>query len=63
MNNPLVFLQDIIRRGARLVGWEIGEAIEGVMWTSASVIWFYTARWLFKYRSITSAKTAPNAVE
>jgi hypothetical protein len=33
MNNPLVFLQDIIRRGARLVGWEIGEAIEGVMWT------------------------------
>jgi hypothetical protein len=26
-------LQDIVRRGARMVGWEIGEAIEGVMWT------------------------------
>ena len=33
MNNPMNFLQDIIRRGAHLVGWEIGEAIEGVMWT------------------------------
>jgi len=26
-------LQDIVRRSARMVGWEIGEAIEGVMWT------------------------------
>ena len=33
MNNPLYFLQDVIRRAARLIGWEIGEAIEGVMWT------------------------------
>ena len=33
MNNPMYFLQDIVRRGARMVGWEIGEAIEGVMWS------------------------------
>ena len=33
MNNPMYSLQNIVRRGARMVGWEIGEAIEGVMWT------------------------------
>ncbi len=33
MNNPMYFLQDIIRRGGRMIGWEIGEAIESVMWS------------------------------
>ena len=33
MNNPMYSLQNIVRSGARMVGWEIGEAIEGVMWT------------------------------
>ena len=33
MNNPMYFLQDIVRRGARMVGWEIGSAIESVIWS------------------------------
>ncbi len=33
MDNPMYFLQNIIRRGARMIGWEIGEAIESVMWS------------------------------
>jgi hypothetical protein len=33
VNNPMYFLQDIIRRGARMIGWEIGDAIENVMWS------------------------------
>ncbi len=33
MDSPMYFLQNIIRRGAHMIGWEIGEAIEGVMWS------------------------------
>ncbi len=33
MNNPMYFLENIIRRGARMIGWEIGSAIESVIWS------------------------------
>ena len=33
MFNPMSLFENIIRRGARLIGWEIEGAIEGVMWS------------------------------
>jgi hypothetical protein len=33
MNNPMGMFENLIRRVARMIGWEIGEAIEGVMWS------------------------------
>jgi hypothetical protein len=29
----MYFLENLIRRAARLIGWEIEGAIEGVMWS------------------------------